>query len=174
MFVLSLVTLLFVTKATLVAQFLRARAWWRLDIAGAPALHVTRSVVSLLDAACYLERFPDSDPQIAALDAAGCFRGGAYDPGPDGWPIVTEWQLTEQSTAGPADLLAELVRAAPARRRSPATSRAAQAAAQTAAQATQTAHTTQALLDRRPPRPGVPARHAARRPIEQRQDLHHS
>jgi len=149
-----------------VAQFLRARAWWRLDIAGAPALQVTRSVVSLLDAACYLERIPDSDPQIAALDAAGCFRGGAYDPGPEGWPIVTEWQLADQSTAGPADLLAELVRVAPARRRSPAAAKAGQTA-----QAPQTA---QALLDRRPPRAGFPARHASRRPSDQRQDLHHS
>jgi len=143
-----------------VAQFLRTRAWWRLDIAGAPALQVTRSVVSLLDAACYLEHFPDTDPQIAALDAAGCFRGGAFDPGPGGWPIVTEWQLADQSTAGPADLLAELVRVAPARRRNPA--------------AAQTAQTAQALLDRRPPRAGFPARHASRRPSDQRQDLHHS
>jgi hypothetical protein len=148
-----------VTKATLVAQFLRTRAWWRLDIAGAPALHVTRSVVSLLDAAGYLERFPDDDPHIAALDAAGCFRGGAFDPGPEGWPVVTEWQLADQSTAGPADLLAELVRAAPARRRPPKTQQAAQ--------------TAQAVLDRHPPRAAFPARHAQRRPSDQRQDLHH-
>ena len=138
------------------AQFLRARAWWRLDIAGAPALQVTRSVVSLLDAAAYLERFPDDHPCIAALNAAGCFRGGAFDPGPEGWPIVTEWQLADQSTAGPADLVAELVRAAPARRRTPQASQAALA-----------------LLDRRPPRAGFPARHAFRRPAEQRHDLHH-
>jgi hypothetical protein len=149
-----------------VAQFLRARAWWRLDVAGAPALHVTRSVVSLLDAAYYLERFPDTDPQIAALQAAGCFRGGAFDPGPGGWPIVTEWQLADQSTAGPADLLAELVRAAPVRRRDPA-------AAQSA-QTQQTTQAAQALLDRHPPRAGFPARHASRRPADQRQDLHHS
>jgi hypothetical protein len=147
-----------VTKANLVAQFLRARAWWRLDIAGAPALQVTRSVVALLGAAAYLEGFPDGDPCIAALDAAGCFRGGAFDPGPEGWPIVTEWQLADQTTAGPADLLAELVRAAPARRRP-----------QKAPQAPQVS---QALLDRRPPRAGFPARHAVRRPAEQRHDLH--
>ena len=142
------------------AQFLRARAWWRLDIAGAPALHVTRSVVSLLDAACYLERFPDNHPEIMALEAAGCFRGGAFDPGPEGWPIVTEWQLADQSTAGPADLIVELIRAAPARRR---TLQAPQAQAQAAL----------ALLDRHPPRTGFPARHALRRPAEQRHDLHH-
>jgi hypothetical protein len=33
-----------VTKAILIAQFLQARAWWRLDSAGASALHVARSV----------------------------------------------------------------------------------------------------------------------------------
>ncbi len=141
------------TKANLVAQFLRARAWWRLDIAGARALHVTRSVVALLDAAGYLEHLPDNDPRIAALDAAGCFRGGIFDPGPEGWPIVTEWQLADEPTAGPADLLAELVRAAPARRRTP------QAAL--------------ALLDRQPARVAIPApRHGLRRPPEQRRDLH--
>ena len=37
-------------KAILVAQFLRERAWWRLDSAGASAPRVARSVVSLLDA----------------------------------------------------------------------------------------------------------------------------
>jgi hypothetical protein len=67
-----------VTKAILVAQFLPVRAWWRLDSAGASALHVARSVVSLLDAAAYLQR----------------------------------WQLADEASAGPRDLLTELVRAA--------------------------------------------------------------
>jgi hypothetical protein len=122
-------------------------------MAGAPARHVTRSVLSLLDAACYLERFPDDDPHIVALDTAGCFRGGAFDPGPEGWPVVTEWQLADQTTADPADLIAELVRAAPARRRTP--------------------QTAQALLDRHPPRTGFLASNALKRPADQRQDLHH-
>jgi len=101
-----------VTKAILVAQFLRARAWWRLDSAGASALHVARSVVSLLDASGYLQGLPDDDPGIAALDAAGCFAGGIFDPGPEGWSIVREWQLADEATAGPEDLLAQLARAA--------------------------------------------------------------
>jgi hypothetical protein len=101
-----------VTKATLVSQFLRARAWWRLDSAGASALHVARSVVSLLDAAGYLQGLSDDDPGIVALDAAGCFAGGIFDPGPEGWTIVREWQLADEATAGPEDLLAQLARAA--------------------------------------------------------------
>ena len=52
------------TKAILVAQFLQARAWWRLDSAGASALHVARSVVSLLDAAAYLQGIPEDDPDL--------------------------------------------------------------------------------------------------------------
>jgi hypothetical protein len=69
-----------VTKAILVAQFLQARAWWRLDSAGASALHVARSVVSLLDAAAYLPGIPEDDPDLLALQAMGCFRSGAFDP----------------------------------------------------------------------------------------------
>jgi hypothetical protein len=101
-----------VTKAILVAQFLRARAWWRLDSPGASALHVARSVVSLLDAAGYAEGLPDDDPRITALDAAGCFAGGIFDPGPTGWDIVRKWQLAAKASAGPEDLLAQLARAA--------------------------------------------------------------
>jgi hypothetical protein len=108
----ALLSSLPVTKAILLAQFLRARAWWRLDSAGANALHVACSVVSLLDASGYARGLPDDDPAIAALDAAGCFTGGIFDPGPVGWNIVREWQLAEKATAGPEDLLAQLARAA--------------------------------------------------------------
>jgi hypothetical protein len=101
-----------VTKAILLAQFLRARAWWRLDSAGASALPVARSVVSLLDAAGYARALPDDDPAIVALDAAGCFTGGIFDPGPQGWTIVREWQLADEASAGPEDLLAQLAQAA--------------------------------------------------------------
>ena len=58
------------TKAILVAQFLQARAWWRLDSAGDSALHVARSVVSLLDAAAYPQGMPGDDPDLLALQAA--------------------------------------------------------------------------------------------------------
>ena len=95
------------TKAILVAQFLRARAWWRLDSAGASALPVARSVVSLLDASGYARGLPDDDPAITALDAAGCFTGGIFDPGPQGWTIVRAWQLADEASAGPEDLLAQ-------------------------------------------------------------------
>jgi hypothetical protein len=101
-----------VTKAILVAQFLRARAWWRLDSAGANAVRVARSVVSLIDAAGYVRGLPEDDPGLVALEAAGCFAGGVFDPGPEGWLIVREWQLADEASAGPEDLLAQLARAA--------------------------------------------------------------
>ncbi len=93
-------------KAILTAQFLRERAWWRLDSAGASPLHVGRGVVSLLDAAAYLQDVHDHDPQIRALAAAGCFRSGVFDPGPAGAAIIGEWQLADEATAGLAELLA--------------------------------------------------------------------
>jgi hypothetical protein len=101
-----------VTKANLVEQFLRERAWWRLDRAGPNPVYVARSVVALLDAAAYVQDMPDDAPELAALDKAGCFRGDAFDPGPQGAVIVREWPLAENPTAGPAVLLAELARAA--------------------------------------------------------------
>jgi hypothetical protein len=106
-----MVVLHLVTKAMLVAQFLKARAWWRLDSAGASPQRAGRSVVSLLDAAAYLLDIPDSDPDIAALEAAGCFRGDVFDPGPAGAIIVRGWQLADEASAGPHDLLAGLARA---------------------------------------------------------------
>ena len=101
-----------VTKGILVAQFLRARAWWRLDCAGAKAIHVARSVVALLDAAGYSRCLRDDDPSLVALDAAGCFTGGFFDPGPEGWAIVRGWQLADEASAGPEDLLVLLARVA--------------------------------------------------------------
>jgi hypothetical protein len=98
----------------LVAQFLRARAWWRLDSAGPNAVHVARSVVCLLDAVAYLQDVPDDDPGIAALAAAGCFRDDTFDPGPEGAALVRDWQFADERSAGPADLLAQLAQAAPA------------------------------------------------------------
>ncbi len=123
------------TKAILVAQFLRARARWRLDSAGPSALHAARSVVSLLDAAAYLQHIPDDDPDILALQAAGCFRGDVFDPGPEGTDLTRRWQLADAPPAspalltGPRDLLAELVRAAYSRPDAPAISIPRQAAA---------------------------------------------
>jgi hypothetical protein len=107
-----LIASLSVNKAILVAQFLRTRAWWRLDSAGASALRVARSVVSLLDAAAYLIDLPEDDPDLLALEAMGCFTGGVFDPGREGANIVRGWQLADEWSAGPRELLAELVRAA--------------------------------------------------------------
>jgi hypothetical protein len=95
-----------------VAQFLQARARWRLDSAGASASHAARSVVSLLDAAAYLRDVPDDDPDIVTLDAAGCFRGEAFDPGPEGALLIRRWQLADVASAGPRDLLTALAQAA--------------------------------------------------------------
>ena len=99
-------------KAILVGQFLRARAWWRLDSAGDHPLHVARNVVSLLDSAAYLRDVPDDHPDIRTLDAAGCFQGGLFDPGPEGAVIIRDWQLADKQTGGPEDLLSALANAA--------------------------------------------------------------
>lgn len=99
-------------KAILVGQFLRARAWWRLDSAGDHPLHVARSVVSLLDGAAYLRDVPDHDPDIRMLEAAGCFQGGIFDPGPEGAVIIRDWQLADKQTGGPEELLSALAKAA--------------------------------------------------------------
>jgi len=101
-----------VAKAILVAQFLRAQAWWRLDHAGENAQRVARCVVALLDAVGYLCQVPDDDPALRALDEAGCFGGGVFDPGPEGAVIIRDWQLADEQTAGPSDLLAALAAAA--------------------------------------------------------------
>jgi hypothetical protein len=118
-----------VVKAKLIARFLRAQAWWRLDTAGVSAARVARSVVSLLDTAMYLQDVPDDHPDILALEAGGCFLGDVFYPGPEGAVIVREWQLADKTPAGPADLLAALAQAVgplkpiigPERRPAPAT-----------------------------------------------------
>jgi hypothetical protein len=105
-------TIGFVSKANLVALHLRSRAWWRLDSAGATAVQVARSVVALLDAAAYLRDVSDDDPDIRALADAGRFSQGAFDPGPAGAWVIRGWQLSNQASAGPRDLLKALARAA--------------------------------------------------------------
>jgi hypothetical protein len=95
----------------MIARFLRAQAWWRLDTAGVSASRVARSVVSLLDTAMYLQDVPDDHPDVLALEAGGCFLGDAFYPGPEGAVIVREWQLADKTPAGPADLLAALAQA---------------------------------------------------------------
>ena len=55
---------------------------------------------------------PEDDPDLLALQAMGCFRSGAFDPGLEGAEIVKKWQLADEASAGPDDLLTELVRVA--------------------------------------------------------------
>jgi len=99
----------------MISRFLRDQAWWRLDCAGASALCVARSVVSLLDSAAYVAQVPDEHPDLRALALAGCFHGGVFDPGVDGLAVVRSWQLADQPTAGPRELLAALADAASGR-----------------------------------------------------------
>jgi hypothetical protein len=99
----------------MISRFLRNQAWWRLDCAGASALRVARSVVSLLDAAAYVAQMPDEHPDLRALALAGCFQGGVFDPGVEGLAVVRGWQLADQPTAGPRELLTELADAASGR-----------------------------------------------------------
>jgi len=96
----------------MMARYLRAQAWWRLDSAGAGARHAARSVVALLNAASYLRDVPDTDPDIGTLEGAGCFRSGAFDPGPAGAYVVRGWQLADRTTGGPRELLSALAAAA--------------------------------------------------------------
>jgi hypothetical protein len=80
--------------------------------ARAPARCTWRAASSRLDAAAYLQGIPEDDPDLLALQAMGCFRSGAFEPGPEGAEIVKKWQLADEASAGPRDLLTELVRAA--------------------------------------------------------------
>ncbi len=69
-------------------------------------------MIALLDAASFLRDVPDSHPDIVALEQAGCFRDGAFDPGPEGARIIRDWRLAEDSAGGPRELLAALAAAA--------------------------------------------------------------
>jgi hypothetical protein len=60
----------------------------------------------------FLLGIPEDDPDLLALQAMGCFRSGAFDPGPEGAEIAKRWQLADEALAGPRDLLTGLVRAA--------------------------------------------------------------
>jgi hypothetical protein len=101
-----------VARSTLIVQYLRTQAWSRLDSAGPSALRVARNVVSLLDTVAYLSDMPDEAPVIAALEGAGCFRNGTFDPGPEGAVIARDWQLADEQSGGPEDLLSALAEAA--------------------------------------------------------------
>lgn len=69
-------------------------------------------MVALLDAAAYLRDVPDDDPDIRALADAGRFSQAVFDPGPAGAWVIRGWQLSNEASAGPRDLLTALARAA--------------------------------------------------------------
>jgi hypothetical protein len=92
----------------MVAQYLRAQAWWRLDSPGLSAVRVARSVVALLDAAACLAYVPENHPDLEELDRAGCFATGIFDPGGAGLAMVRGWELTGQPTSTERDLLGAL------------------------------------------------------------------
>jgi hypothetical protein len=100
----------------MISRFLREQAWWRLNSAGVSALRIARNAVALLDAAAYIADLPDDHPDVEALAIAGCFRRGAFDPGHKGLAVVRGWNLADQPTADPRDLLAAMADAALARR----------------------------------------------------------
>ena len=92
----------------MVAQYLRAQAWWRLDSPGLSAVRVARSVVALLDAAVCLAYVPENHPDLEELDQAGCFATGAFDPGDAALAVVRGWKLTDQPAGAEQDLLGML------------------------------------------------------------------
>jgi hypothetical protein len=93
----------------MVAQFIRAQAWWRLDTPGVSALRAARCVVALLDASGSIAALPDDHPDLEELDRAGCFAGGAFDPGEAGLAVIRGWELADEPTGNEQDLLGALV-----------------------------------------------------------------
>jgi hypothetical protein len=100
-----------VKKRLLVAEFLRARAAWRLARAGGDPVRTARCAAALLDAAAYVAALTDDDGGLALLARGGCFRGQVFDPGPKGVSIARWWQYRDVPQARPADLIAALAAA---------------------------------------------------------------
>ena len=81
-----------VTRQSLIADFLRTQAGWRLTYAGSDPLPAARCAAALLDAAAFAATLPDDDADLTALGRRGCFRGAVFDPGPKGITIARWWQ----------------------------------------------------------------------------------
>jgi hypothetical protein len=92
----------------MVAHFVRAQAWWRLDTPGVGAIRAARCVVALLDAAGCISGLPEDHPDLEELDRAGCFASGLFDPGEAGVAMVRGWKLADQPTQATQDLLSAL------------------------------------------------------------------
>lgn len=93
---------------TLIAEFLRAQAAWRLARADSDPVRAARCAAALLDAAAYAAALPDADRDLSALARGGCFRGSVFDPGRQGVSITRWWQFGDPPYEGPRDLLAAL------------------------------------------------------------------
>jgi len=100
-----------VTIQILVAEFLRAQAAWRLARAQRDPVRAARCAAALLDAAAFVATLAADDQDLAGLDRAGCFRGGEFDPGPEGTQIARWWQFGDPPYAGPRELLTALAAA---------------------------------------------------------------
>ncbi len=100
------------TAEILVAEFFRAQAAWRLAHADGDPVRAARCAAALLDAAAFVATLTPLDNDLAALRAAGCFQGNAFDPGEEGVLICRWWQFGDPPYAGPRDLLAALSAAA--------------------------------------------------------------
>jgi hypothetical protein len=103
-----------VTRQKLITDFLRAQAGWRIANVGNDPVRTARSAAALLDAAAYAATLADDDPQLAALDRCGCFRGRVFDPGPAGVSLARWWQFRDGPHARPEDLISALAATAAA------------------------------------------------------------
>ncbi|MDR0343490.1 MAG: hypothetical protein LBI49_10265 [Nocardiopsaceae bacterium] len=111
------------TRQSLIADFLRTQAGWRLTYAGSDPLSTARCVAALLDVAAFAATLPDDDPDLTALARCGCFRGAVFDPGPKGITIARWWQYGDvlpgsarparpaPRPAGPRELISALAAA---------------------------------------------------------------
>src|SRR2546423_15288323 len=96
----------------MIADYVRTRAWWRLDRADeTDGGRNARSAIGLIDAASYAAQLDESDRVIVRLTIAGCFVHGRFHPGVEGDRIIRFWHY-ETAEGGPADLLEALAAAA--------------------------------------------------------------
>ena len=92
----------------MLTEFLRSQAAWRLANAERAPVPTARCAAALLDAAAYVATLADDDPDLAALNRSGCFRGKVFDPGPRGLALARWWQFSGTAHARPRDLIAAL------------------------------------------------------------------
>lgn len=80
-------------KRSMIADYLRSYAHWRLDRAEEPDEgRNARSAVALLDAAAYTQQLDDSARVLVRMADAGCFGTGGFDPGAEADRIIRGWR----------------------------------------------------------------------------------